>query len=139
MRAHTARTGRFISAVTIGIATIALSEQTPSAGTQPTPAAGQTPPAGRRQAGPGRGNEPGWFPRVPALPFPDASRDLEMSGTEYRVVPFVKGLQNPWSLTFLPNGDMLVTEKAGRLRVVKGSVLQPQPIAGVPTVWTTGQ
>jgi glucose/arabinose dehydrogenase len=62
-----------------------------------------------------------------------------MSGTQYRVVPFVKGLENPWSLTFLPNGDMLVTEKPGRLRIVRGGTLQPQPIAGVPTVWATGQ
>jgi aldose sugar dehydrogenase len=140
MRAHTVRAGRIIPAFTIGIAVAALC-QVLAAGTQQTPpAAGQTPPAGGRQTGPGgRGEGPGGFPRVPALPFPEASRDLEMSGTEYRVVPYVKGLQNPWSLTFLPNGDLLVTEKTGRLRVVRNGVLQPQPIAGVPTVWTTGQ
>ena len=42
-----------------------------------------------------------------------------------RVVPVAKGLVNPWSLTFLPNGDMLVTEKPGRLRIVRKGILDP--------------
>ena len=82
---------------------------------------------------------PGSFQRVPTLPFPDTAKDEEMSGTKYRIVPVVGGLVNPWSLTFLPNGDMLVTEKPGRLRVVRNGTLDPQPIAGVPQVWATGQ
>ena len=45
----------------------------------------------------------------------------------------------PWSLTFLPNGDMLVTERPGRLRIVRNGTLDPQPIAGTPEVWATGQ
>ena len=49
------------------------------------------------------------------------------------------GLQNPWSLAFLPNGDMLVTEKPGRLRIVRNGLLDPQPIAGVPQVLAIGQ
>jgi aldose sugar dehydrogenase len=57
----------------------------------------------------------------------------------YRVVRFVEGLQNPWSMAFLPGGDMLVTELAGRLRLVRGGVLQPEPIAGVPAVRFMGQ
>ena len=82
---------------------------------------------------------PGSFQRVPTLPFPDTAKEEEMSGTKYRIVPVVGGLVNPWSLTFLPNGDMLVTEKPGRLRVVRNGTLDPQPIAGVPQVWATGQ
>jgi glucose/arabinose dehydrogenase len=50
-----------------------------------------------------------------------------------------KGLVNPWSLTFLPNGDMLVTEKPGRLRVVRNGDLETQPVSAVPEVWATGQ
>jgi glucose/arabinose dehydrogenase len=46
---------------------------------------------------------------------------------------------NPWSLTFLPNGDMLVTEKPGRLRVVRNGDLETQPVSAVPEVWATGQ
>ena len=55
------------------------------------------------------------------------------------MVPAVSGLVTPWSLAFLPNGDMLVTEKPGRLRIVRGGTLEPQPISGVPAVVSTGQ
>jgi glucose/arabinose dehydrogenase len=57
----------------------------------------------------------------------------------YRVVTVVDGLQDPWSIAFLPSGDMLVTEKPGRLRIVRNGVLQPEPIAGTPEVWYQGQ
>jgi glucose/arabinose dehydrogenase len=111
-----------------------------AAAQQPAPA--QQPPAGR-QGGPGGGRggppPPGSFQRMPALPFPDAPQEEEMSGTKYRIVPVVSGLVNPWSLTFLPNGDMLVTERPGRLRLVRNGKLVPEPIAGVPEVWATGQ
>ena len=56
---------------------------------------------------------PGGFERVPPLPFPTAARTFEQSLTAFRVVPVVRGLVNPWSLAFLPNGDMLVTERPG--------------------------
>src|SRR5688500_20118634 len=82
---------------------------------------------------------PGGFQRVPPLAFPAAPQEFEQSGTRYRVVPAVAGLANPWSLAFLPNGDMLVTERPGRLRIVRSGALDPQPIAGVPQVWATGQ
>ena len=45
-----------------------------------------------------------------------------------------KGLVNPWSLAFLPDGSMLVTERPGRLRVIRDGVLDPTPVAGVPAV-----
>ena len=82
---------------------------------------------------------PGGFDRVPQLPFPAKAQDFELSGTRYRAVPFVAPLANPWSMTFLPNGDLLVTERPGRLRLVRNGALDPQPIAGVPAVWATGQ
>jgi glucose/arabinose dehydrogenase len=82
---------------------------------------------------------PGSFPRIPSLPFPDSARQFEQSLTAFRVVPVVRALANPWSLAFLPNGDMLVTERPGRLRIVRNGTLDPQPIAGVPEVWATGQ
>jgi len=49
-----------------------------------------------------------------------------------RVVAVTKGLANPWSLAFLPSGEMLITERAGRLRLIRNGVLDPQPVAGVP-------
>jgi aldose sugar dehydrogenase len=51
-----------------------------------------------------------------------------------RVIVVTKGLSHPWSLAFLPDGAMLVTERGGRLRVVRNSILDPQPISGVPKV-----
>jgi glucose/arabinose dehydrogenase len=57
----------------------------------------------------------------------------------YRVVTVVENLQDPWSMAFLPGGDMLVTERPGRLRIVRNGALQPEPIAGTPRVRTAGQ
>jgi glucose/arabinose dehydrogenase len=57
----------------------------------------------------------------------------------FRVVTVVDGLAHPWGLAFLPNGDMLVTERPGRLRIIRQGTLDPEPIAGVPEVWARGQ
>jgi glucose/arabinose dehydrogenase len=103
----------------------------------------QTPPAGGRQGGPpaggGRGPQPGGFQRMASLPFPDAPQVVESIGLNVRVSPMFKGLASPWSLAFLPNGDMLITEKPGRLRIVRGGTLDPQPVAGTPEVFAVGQ
>jgi glucose/arabinose dehydrogenase len=78
--------------------------------------------------------------RMATLPFPDQPRESTSIDGPIRVVPFVSGLANPWSLAFLPNGDMLVTEKPGRLRLVRSSgALEPQPISGTPQVLAMGQ
>ena len=55
-----------------------------------------------------------------------------------RVSVVTKGLSHPWALTFLPDGDMLVTERPGRLRIIRRGVLDPQAILGVPEVRTDG-
>src|SRR5918992_1330966 len=56
-----------------------------------------------------------------------------------RVVPVVEGLDEAWSIAFLPGGDMLVTEQPGRLRLIRDGRLQPEPIAGTPQVRYQGQ
>jgi len=48
------------------------------------------------------------------------------------------GLVNPWSLAFLPDGRLLVTERPGRMRIVTDGQLSP-PLKGVPEVWAAGQ
>lgn len=53
---------------------------------------------------------------------------------QIRVTVLTKALEHPWSLTFLPDGSMLVTERPGRLRVVRDGKLDPRPISGVPKV-----
>jgi glucose/arabinose dehydrogenase len=58
---------------------------------------------------------------------------------DFRLVRVVEGLEQPWSLAFLPDGRMLVTEKAGRLRMIEQGRLLPQPVAGVPPVTVHGQ
>ena len=51
---------------------------------------------------------------------------------EVKVSVVVRGIDRPWSLAFLPKGDMLVTERGGDLRLVRDGVLVDEPIAGVP-------
>lgn len=58
---------------------------------------------------------------------------------DYRVVAVADGLVQPWSMAWLPNGDMLVTEKPGRLRIVRDGNLLPEPVSGVPEVFYQGQ
>ncbi len=49
------------------------------------------------------------------------------------------GLSHPWSLAFLPDGRMLITEREGRLRIAQDGILDPQPVAGLPPVTPHGQ
>lgn len=56
-----------------------------------------------------------------------------------RVRVLVQGLEHPWSLAFLPDGRMLVTERSGRLRIVREGKLDPQPVSGLPPVAANGQ
>jgi glucose/arabinose dehydrogenase len=56
---------------------------------------------------------------------------------DLRVV-VIKGFVQPWSAAWLPDGTMLVTERPGRLRVVRNGVLDPKPVAGVPQVHVGG-
>ncbi len=51
----------------------------------------------------------------------------------------VEGLEHPWSIAWLPNGEMLITERPGRLRIVRNGVLEPKAIAGIPEVFAVGQ
>jgi aldose sugar dehydrogenase len=50
-----------------------------------------------------------------------------------------KGLEHPWSLAFLPDKRMLVTERPGRLRLVEPDGRVSEPLAGVPQVYASGQ
>lgn len=53
---------------------------------------------------------------------------------DFRVVTVAEGLVNPWSIAFLPGGDLLVTERAGRLRVVRNGRVLAEPVAGLPSI-----
>ena len=58
---------------------------------------------------------------------------------DYRVVTFADGLVQPWSIAFLPGGDTLITERPGRLRIVRNGKLLPNAVEGVPAVHYVGQ
>ena len=70
-------------------------------------------------------------------PLPSFPQVYETADLKIRVVKVADGLANPWSMAWLPNGDLLITERAGRLRVVRGGLLDPEPIASVPEVRIT--
>jgi glucose/arabinose dehydrogenase len=72
-----------------------------------------------------------------SLPIPPLPQVYETADLKIRVEKVADGLANPWSLAWLPNGDLLITERPGRLRVVRGGALDPEPIAGVPAVRVT--
>jgi glucose/arabinose dehydrogenase len=57
----------------------------------------------------------------------------------FRVVRITGDLEHPWSLAFLPDGAMLVTERPGRLRVVRDGKLEPRPVEGLPRIAEHGQ
>jgi glucose/arabinose dehydrogenase len=86
----------------------------------------------------------GGVPVAPAgfEPQPIPAQPVEYDTAEVmriRVVPVARGLVNPWSLAFLPDGTMLVTEKEGRLRIIRGGVLEPKPVPGMPAVRVQGR
>ncbi|MGD9330591.1 MAG: PQQ-dependent sugar dehydrogenase [Desulfobacterales bacterium] len=57
----------------------------------------------------------------------------------FRRVTLTQGLEHPWSMVWLPNGDLLITERPGRLRLVRDGRLLADPIAGLPEVYSSGQ
>ena len=58
---------------------------------------------------------------------------------DFRVVTVVEGLVHPFAMQFLPGGDMLVTERPGRLRIVRDGVLLEKPVDGLPEILALGQ
>lgn len=59
---------------------------------------------------------------------------------DYRVETVAEGLSHPWSLAFLPDGRMLVTERTGSLRLIEADgQLRETPVSGVPDAFVSGQ
>ena len=67
-------------------------------------------------------------------------RIVQSAKTSFLLNKLLDGLENPWSMAFLPDGRMLITERAGRLRIVTESFqLNPTPVTGLPTIKAAGQ
>ena len=66
---------------------------------------------------------------TPPEPLPDGTI---VSEDGYRIVPLAEGLEFPWGMAELPNGDLLVTEREGRLRLIHEGALVAAPVSGAP-------
>src|SRR5262245_49426944 len=76
---------------------------------------------------------------LPHLPLPKKPVVYDTAeGQKIRAVVVTHGLTFPWSLAFLPDGGILITERTGKLRLVRNGVLDPKPVAGVPPSVYTG-
>jgi glucose/arabinose dehydrogenase len=74
---------------------------------------------------------------LPALIAAEVNQGPSQSFT-YEIL--TDGLEHPWSLAFLPDGRMLVTERPGRLRLISAAgELHPEPIGGLPPIKQHGQ
>ncbi len=57
----------------------------------------------------------------------------------FKTTTIVEGLERPWSMAWLPNETILITERLGRLRIVRNGILETQAVPGVPKVFAMGQ
>ena len=79
------------------------------------------------------------FAAALTLTAPAAAQTVNSQKQAFRPVVVTSGLEHPWALAFLPDGRMLVTERAGRLRVIADGQLQREAISDVPKVVARGQ
>src|ERR1700731_1800183 len=74
----------------------------------------------------------------PSPPLPDGPIVLD-TGIQHQVrLVVTKGLNQPWSMAFLPDGGVLVTERPGCLRIIRNGVLDPRHVPGLPAVQAAG-
>ena len=94
--------------------------------TAPAPQRGAPPPASQIPTGrQGRGGYP--LPALPAV--------FETYQHKVRVSVVARGLDRPWSLLILPDGDMLVSMRySNQIRAIRKGVLDPTPLTGLPAM-----
>ena len=75
---------------------------------------------------------------IPVPPLGDGPFVYDTAEGKIRVSVVTKGLSHPWSLVFLPDGTMMLSERPGRIRFVRNGKLDPTPVSGMPKVRTGG-
>ncbi len=73
------------------------------------------------------------------LAFKPAAKQFQSEKLSFQVSELAGGLDHPWALAFLPNGNILITEKTGRLRLFSDNALDPQAVSGLPQIAVHGQ
>lgn len=117
-----------VSAASVILLALGMS---PPAESQPGAGPGQAPPGARGgggEFGGGRGGRGG------PTGIAEGPWDVETETGTVHVEVLSRDLESPWSLVFLPDGDMLLTERPGRLRVIRDGALDPTPIEGLPDI-----
>ena len=100
--------------------------------------------AAAQQQVPFRGNDAvGRIPVAPTgivvPPLPDGPIEYQTAeGQDIRVVVLARGLNHAWSMAFLPGGDMLITEREGRVRLYRDGRIEAEPVEGVPEIRVAG-
>ncbi|MDO3387845.1 PQQ-dependent sugar dehydrogenase [Gilvimarinus sp. SDUM040013] len=72
---------------------------------------------------------------APAL----SAKTIESERAEFKLSTIADDLKNPWGLTFLPDGSMLVTERVGNIRRVSANGEVSEPLSGLPDIVVKGQ
>lgn len=78
-----------------------------------------------------------WTTRVPSGPITPTGSVPPATGWE--ATTFIDGLERPWSMLWLPEGGMLVTERPGRLRLIRDGALTPASVAGLDALFGSGR
>ncbi len=69
----------------------------------------------------------------------EADRTIDTSAGKVTISTLATSLDHPWGMVFLPDGRLLVTERAGRLRIMSSNGALSEPLAGVPQVFARNQ
>ncbi|WP_169053532.1 PQQ-dependent sugar dehydrogenase [Alteraurantiacibacter aquimixticola] len=82
--------------------------------------------------------EPAGAPPFQGTELADGPWSFATDEADIAVTVVTRELERPWGMVWTPEGDILVTERVGRLRVIRDGVLDPTPIAGLPAMYTLG-